>query len=167
MIVIDSAAYEWVYIPWRQCHIPSIPAASLSISPSTAVREASLMFDPDLLITSYSARSIAFWTPGSDVLDPVTSSKVYELRVHQGYYSVNIPAINGSIRGVSVIRVPNALAALERTISLDVSANDFANVRCSCGRKGLRNVGIFSKRLLRVRRTAAASYQSHHSCMAI
>lgn len=54
--------------------IPSRPAPSLSISPSTAAREVSLMFDPDLLITSYSARSIAFCTPRSGVLDPVTSS---------------------------------------------------------------------------------------------
>lgn len=56
--------------------MPSISALSLSISPSTAAREASLIFDPELLITSYRARSIAFRTPGSGVFDPVTSSIV-------------------------------------------------------------------------------------------
>lgn len=67
-----------------------------------------------------------------------------------------IPAINGSMRGVRVINVPNALAALVRRTSLEVSAKDFANVRCSCGKNGFKNVGIFSSRLFSVRRIAAA-----------
>lgn len=53
------------------------------------------------------------------------------------------------------MRVPNALAALVRRTSLDVSAKDFAKVRCSCGKNGFKNVGIFSSRLFRVRRIAA------------
>ena len=77
-------------------------------------RDASLILDPALLTTSYNARIIAFWTPASGVLDPVTSS-----------------AISGSIRGVKVIRVPSAFAALERRSSLEVSARDLANVRWS------------------------------------
>src|SRR4051812_26227306 len=89
-------------------------------------------------MTSYSALSIAFLTPGSDVLDPVTSS-----------------AIKGSIRGVNVMRVPNAFAARVLNTSLEVSAKDLAKVRCNWGRKGLRNVGIFSRRLFKVRRIAA------------
>ena len=54
-----------------------------------------------------------------------------------------------------MIRVPNALAALVRKVSLEVSARDLANVRCSCGRNGFKNVGIFSSRLFSVRRIAA------------
>lgn len=71
-----------------------------------------------------------------------------------------VPAIRGSIRGVSVISVPSAFAALERNTSLEVSARDLANVRWSCGRNGLRNVGIFSSRLFNVSRIAAAVCQS-------
>lgn len=134
--------------------IPSIPAVSLSISARIEFRDTSFMFDPTLLITSYSARSIAFWTPVSDVLDPVTSSE-YNQYLHEKSTEGNLPAINGSIRGVSVIRVPSAFAALDRRTSLEVSAKDLANVRWSCGRKGFRRVGIFSKRLFRVSKIAA------------
>jgi hypothetical protein len=56
-----------------------------------------------------------------------------------------------------VISVPRHLAALVRNTSLEVSAKDFAKVRCSCGRNGLRKVGIFSNKLLRVSRMAAIS----------
>lgn len=50
--------------------------------------------------------------------------------------------------------VPSAFAALDRKSSLVVSARDLAKVLCNCGRKGLRKVGIFSNKLLRVRRMA-------------
>ena len=59
------------------------------------------------------------------------------------------------MRGVRVMRVPSALAALVRKTSLEVSAKDFANVRCSCGKNGFKKVGIFSSRLFNVRRIAA------------
>ena len=81
---------------------------------------------------------MAVLTPASDVFEPVTNS-----------------AINGSTRGVIVINVPNALAALVRSNSLEVSARDLANVRCNCGKNGFKNVGIFSSRLLRVYKMAA------------
>jgi len=112
-------------------------SVSVSIRPSTAVRELSPMLAPALLMTSYSALSMAVLTPASVVLDPVTSS-----------------AIRGSTRGVNLISVPRALAARLRSTSLEVSASDLANVRCNCGRKGLSAVGIFSSRLLSVRRMA-------------
>lgn len=67
-----------------------------------------------------------------------------------------IPAIKGSMRGVRVMRVPRAFAARVRSSSLDGSASDLAKVRCSCGRKGFKNVGIFSSRLFKVSRIAAA-----------
>jgi hypothetical protein len=57
-----------------------------------------------------------------------------------------------------VMRVPRHFAALDRNTSLDVSAKDFAKVRCSCGKNGLRNVGIFSNKLLRVSKIAAMEY---------
>ncbi len=85
---------------------------SVSMSPRTAVLDASLIFAPALLMTSYNAFNMAFLTPGSVVLDPVTNS-----------------AISGSILGVKVINVPRALAALDLSTSLDGSANDFAKVR--------------------------------------
>ncbi len=47
-----------------------------------------------------------------------------------------------------------SLAARLRRSSLEVSASDLAKVRWSCGRNGFRAVGIFSSRLLRVRRIA-------------
>ena len=62
------------------------------------------------------------------------------------------------MRGVNVIRVPSALAALDRNTSLVGSANDFANVLCSCGRNGFKNVGIFSSILFNVKRIAAVSH---------
>ena len=68
----------------------------------------------------------------------------------------SIPATKGSIRGAKVMSVPSALAALDRKSSLVVSAKDFANVLCNCGRKGFRKVGIFSSRLFNVRRIAPA-----------
>ena len=55
---------------------------------------------------------MAFLTPTSEVLEPVTNS-----------------AIRGSIRGVSVIKVPKAFAARVLKTSLDVSASDLAKVR--------------------------------------
>jgi hypothetical protein len=116
----------------------SLSSGSASINARTAPRDTSLIFAPALLMTSYRAFSMAFLTPESEVLDPVTNS-----------------AINGSIRGVKVMRVPSAFAARVLKTSLEVSANDLANVRCSCGKKGLRNVGIFSRRLFKVNKTAA------------
>ena len=50
--------------------------------------------------------------------------------------------------------MPRAFAALDRRTSLDGSAKDFAKVRCSCGKKGFRNVGIFPSMLFRVSRIA-------------
>jgi hypothetical protein len=91
----------------------SLSSGSASINARTAPRDTSLIFAPALLMTSYRAFSMAFLTPESEVLDPVTNS-----------------AINGSIRGVKVMRVPSA-------------------------KKGLRNVGIFSRRLFKVNKTAA------------
>ena len=44
--------------------------------------------------------------------------------------------------------MPKALAALDLRSSLVESAKDLAKVRCSCGRNGLRKMGIFSSRLL-------------------
>ena len=99
--------------------------------------DASLMFAPDLLTTSNSAVSMALRTPESDVFVPVTSS-----------------AINGSTRGVKVIKVPSAWAARDRKTSLEGSANDLAKVRCSWGRNGLRNRGIFSSKLFKVSKIA-------------
>ena len=81
---------------------------------------------------------MAVLTPLSVVFDPVTNS-----------------AIRGSILGVYLIRVPSALAALDLKVSLEGSASDFANVRCSCGRKGFSAAGIFSSKLFSVRRIAA------------
>ena len=49
--------------------------------------------------------------------------------MHFDAYQSNLPAMRGSIRGVSVIKVPNAFAALDRRTSLEVSARDFAKVR--------------------------------------
>ena len=118
--------------------VESTWSESPSMRPRMAPRDASLMFSPALLTTSYRAFSIAFWTPVSVVLVPVTSS-----------------AIRGSTRGFRVRRVPRALAALDLRTSLVVSARDFANIRCSCGRNGLRARGIFSSRLFRVSSIAA------------
>jgi hypothetical protein len=53
--------------------------------------------------------------------------------------------------------VPRALAALLRKTSLEGSARDLANVRWSCGKKGLRKSGIFSSKLLRVSKMADLS----------
>lgn len=64
------------------------------------------------------------------------------------------PAMRGSIRGVRVIKVPKAFAALDRRTSLEGSAKDLAKVRCSCGKKGFRNVGIFPSMLFSVSRIA-------------
>lgn len=116
----------------------SVLSVSISIKPNTALRELSPMLAPALLTTSYKAFNIAVLTPASVVLDPVTSS-----------------ATKGSTRGVNLIKVPSALAARDRSTSLVVSASDLANVRWSCGKNGLRAVGIFSSRLLRVSRMAA------------
>ena len=63
--------------------------------------------------------------------------------------------MRGSIRGVKVIKVPRALAALDLSISLEGSAKAFANVLCSWGKKGFKNVGIFSRRLFSVNKIAA------------
>lgn len=65
-----------------------------------------------------------------------------------------IPAMSGSILGASVISVPSAFAALDRNSSLVVSARDLANVLCSCGRKGFKDRGIFSSKLLSVSKMA-------------
>ncbi|KAI7242196.1 hypothetical protein KC330_g4 [Hortaea werneckii] len=78
-------------------------------SPRMELRETSLILAPALLTTWYNAFSMAFFTPGSVVFEPVTSS-----------------ATRGSTRGVMVIRVPNARAALERRTSLVGSASDLA-----------------------------------------
>ena len=66
-----------------------------------------------------------------------------------------MPDTRGSTRGVIVIRVPKAFAARALRTSLVVSARDFANVRCNCGKKGFKNVGIFSRRLFSVNNMAA------------
>ena len=57
------------------------------------------------------------------------------------------------------MRVPNAFAALDRNVSLVVSANDLAKVRCSCGRNGFKEAGIFSSKLLSVKRMAPRKCQ--------
>lgn len=100
------------------------------MSPSIEFLDSSLMFVPALLTTSYNAWSIAFWTPESDVLDPATSSvKDISLFPSQTRNTNHEPAIRGSIRGVRVIKVPKAFAALDLRTSLDGSAKDFAKVR--------------------------------------
>lgn len=94
--------------------VSSLSSVSISMSDKTEAREASPILAPALLMTSYSALSIAVLTPASAVLDPVTSS-----------------AMRGSIRGVYLIKVPSALAARVLNVSLDGSARDLANVRWS------------------------------------
>lgn len=66
------------------------------------------------------------------------------------------PEMSGSTRGIRGIRVPSAFEARTLMTSLEESANDFAKVRCSCGRNGFKNVGIFSSKLFRVNKIAAA-----------
>lgn len=66
-----------------------------------------------------------------------------------------LPAIRGSILGVNVIKIPKPLAALVRSVSLEVSARPLANVLCSCGKKGLTNCGILTSNLLSVKKIAA------------
>src|SRR5690349_16068913 len=99
--------------------------------------DVSLIFEPTLLTTSCKPFHIAFRTPGSGVFAPATSS-----------------AINGSTLGVKVIKVLSALVARLRRMSLDGSAMDLVNVRCNCGKKGLRRAGIFSRSWLSVYRIA-------------
>ena len=140
-----ASALEMLFIkaPKRRAFVivaaSSISSASVSIRPRIVFLYASLMFSPALLTTSYKAFNIAFRTPVSLVFVPVTSS-----------------AIKGSTLGLSVSKVPKAFAARERRTSLPVSANDFAKVRCNCGKKGFRNSGIFSSRLFNVNKIAAA-----------
>lgn len=62
--------------------------------------------------------------------------------------------MSGSTLGVNVIRIPKPLAALFRDTSLEVSASPLANVRCSCGKNGFTNRGIFSRSLFRAKKTA-------------
>lgn len=72
----------------------------------------------------------------------------------------SLPAMRGSIRGVSVISIPRPLAALVRNVSLEVSAKPLAKVRCNCGKNGFTNRGIFSSNLLRDRKMAPRFYIS-------
>ena len=71
---------------------------------------------------------------------------------------IPIPDIRGSILGVNVIRVPNAFAARVLNRSLDVSAKDFAKVRCNCGKNGFKYVGIFCNSELSVSKIAATTF---------
>lgn len=53
-----------------------------------------------------------------------------------------------------VIRVPKAFAALDLRTSLEGSAKDLANVRCSWGKNGFKKVGSLLSMLFSVRRIA-------------
>lgn len=140
---------------------PSASSKVVSSRLRTAALDTSLIFAPALLMTSYSALSIAFLTPVSSVLDPVTSSIDEGISTFASSSKSHyiLPDISGSTRGVSLIRVPKALAARALRTSLEVSAKHFAKVRCSCGKNGFKKVGIFSRRLLRARRIAAGKDQ--------
>lgn len=97
--------------------------------PSIEFIEASLIDALLLRSTSYNAFSVAKVTPISAVFDPLTNSYSRQYRTPHNY--LKLPEISGSIFGFNSIREPNALAALDLKISLELSVNDFVKVLCS------------------------------------
>src|SRR5947207_13489382 len=71
----DELAFQKCEVQFmKEAAIPSRSPESSSMRPRMACFDVSLIFAPALLTTSCNARSIAFLTPVSGVLEPVTSS---------------------------------------------------------------------------------------------